>query len=87
MHASGANLDLYPAAYYFFIFRIIVISAVLVFYNINGPACRLSPLSANLGRLSEKVQASQPPCSRCDAGRQAGRQAGWLAGWLAAGWL
>ena len=56
---------------------IIIISAVLSFYNINinGPACRLSPLSANLGGLTEKVRASQPSCSRSDAGRQAGRQA------------
>ena len=34
MHASGANLDLYPAGFYYFIFIISIISAVLLFFII-----------------------------------------------------
>ena len=72
MHASGTKLLCPAGCYYFIIIITIIIGAVLLFYNINGPACRLSPFFANLGRLTEKVRASQPPCSRCDAGRLAG---------------
>ena len=81
------SICILPAITVFIIF-IIFISAVLILHNTYGPACRLSPLPANLGRLIEKVRASQPSCSRCDAGRLAGRLAGWLQ--LAAagcGWL
>ena len=77
MHASGANLDLCPAGFYFFLLSLflLLVLCFIFYYNTDGPACRLSPFSVNLDRLTEKVRTSHPSCSRCDAGR--------LAGWLA----